>query len=256
MTSRTLDATAAEIAGERPRLQRAMELIGHRFVDESLLLRALTHKSLLNERATFVGHNEVLELLGDAVLSLVAVEGLVRNSPDADEGELTERRAAFVSEVALAARADDLGLFALLRTSKSIVNTSPASTRADLVEALLGAVYLDGGLEPARIAAHRLLGDPPKQIGPASMHAKRVLQERLQSVFGEPPSYHVERSHGPMHAPIFRALAKFRGVVIGEGDGKNKRTATEAAAAAALASLESDDVLLRARLTPLQRDGS
>ena len=88
------------------------------------------------------------------------------------------------------------------------------------------------------------------------MHAKRVLQERLQSVFGEPPSYHVERSHGPMHAPIFRALAKFRGVVIGEGDGKNKRTATEAAAAAALASLESDDVLLRARLTPLQRDGS
>ena len=243
----TKDA-AAEIARERPRLDRATALVGHRFADEALLLRALTHKSLLNERPSPLGHNEVLELLGDAVLSLVAVEGLVRVSPDADEGELTERRAAWVSEEALALRADKLGLASLLRTSKSIEGSVPLSTRADLVEALLGAVYLDGGLEPARRAALTLLGDPPSEVGPATTHAKRVLQERLQSVFGEPPNYDVERSDGPNHAPIFRARAKFRGVVLGEGDGKNKRLATEAAAVSALASLEKDDALLAARL--------
>lgn len=253
MSNRVADAelaahAVAEIARERARLERAIAVVGHRFRDEVLLLRALTHKSLLNEQPSLLGDNEVLELLGDAVLSLLAIEGLVRQSPDAGEGELTERRAAWVSEEALAARADELGLASLLRTSRSIEGSVPLSTRADLVEALLGAVYLDGGLEAARGTALRLLGEPPREVGPAATHAKRVLQERLQSVFGEPPSYDVERSDGPNHAPIFRARAKFRGAVLGQGDGKNKRTATEAAAANALSLLEGDDARLRARL--------
>jgi ribonuclease-3 len=240
---------ADELARERPRLNRALALLQHRFADEALLLCALTHRSLLNERASAVSHNEVLELLGDAVLSLVAVEGLVRASPAAHEGELTERRAAWVSEEALAARADDRGLADLLRTGRSIGGSVPVSARADLVEALLGAVYLDAGLEAARAAALQLLGTPPAALEPAATHAKRVLQERLQRLFGETPSYVVERADGPHHAPTFRARATFRGVTLGEGRGKNKRTATEAAAAHALSSLDDDDNAVRARIS-------
>lgn len=232
------------------RLARASRAMSHTFRDPTLLLRALTHKSLANERPFDVhaGHNEVLELLGDAVLGLVAIEHLVRMSPEADEGELTERRAAWVNETALAARADALGLAALLRAARGIEGNAPVSARADLIEALLGAVYLDGGIEAARAAAQRLLGEPPERVAAASAHAKRVLQERLQRLFGEAPTYDVGQPSGPNHAPTFRAVVMFRGVQLGAGEGKNKKDATEAAAANAVATLEIDDASLRERL--------
>jgi ribonuclease III len=222
-------------------------LLGHAFKDRSLLLRALTHRSLLNERSTSTGHNEVLELLGDAVLSLVTVEDLLLQSPDAEEGELTERRAAHVSEEALACAADRVGLASMLRTGNSILGEVPISARADLVEALLGAVYQDGGLDAARACAKRVLGEPPLEAKPIAPHMKRELQERLQRLFGEAPRYDVERGDGPGHAPTFIARAIFRGEFLGEGTGPNKRQATEAAAAAAVAGLGHDDVTLRER---------
>lgn len=236
-----------ELRREADRLDAASSLLGHGFKDPSLLLRALTHKSLLNERASAVGENEVLELLGDAVVSLVTVEALVRASPEADEGILTERRAAHVSEDALAARADALGLVRLLRTGRSIDGKVPVSARADLVEALLGAVYLDAGLDAARAVALTLLGPPPAEIAAAAAHAKRVLQERLQGLFGEAPTYEVVRGDGPNHAPTYRATVRFRGAALGEGQGGNKRVATEAAASDALARLPDSDAVLRAR---------
>lgn len=232
---------------ESARLEKASKVLGHRFAEPSLLLCALTHKSLLNEKSSAVRDNEVLELLGDAVLSLVTVEALVRGSPDSGEGELTERRAAHVSEDALAARADSLGLASLMRTGRSIAGNVPLSARADLVEALLGAVYRDAGLEAARAVAERLLGAPPEEGRAAAGNAKRVLQERLQGLFGEPPTYEVERGEGPNHAPTYRAMARFRGALLGEGLGGNKRAATEAAAADALARLDVDDAVLRTR---------
>lgn len=231
------------------RVARASRALSHTFRDPGLLLRALTHKSLLNERFIDSGHNEVLELLGDAVLGLVAVEHLVRASPGADEGELTERRAAWVNEQALAARADVLGLAELLRAAKGIEGHAPLSARADLVEALIGAVYLDAGIEAARAATLHLLGEPPERVAAAVAHAKRVLQERLQRVFGEAPVYDVDKGTGPNHAPTFRAAVLFRGVRLGEGEGKNKKEATEAAAANAVTTLEIDDASLRERLT-------
>ncbi len=237
-----------ELERERARLERAVDVLGHRFADASLLLQALTHSSYLNENRSGVGHNEVLELLGDAVLSLCTIEALVRASPEAGEGELTDRRAAHVSEDALALRADALGLASLLRTGRSIEGGVPVSARADLVEALIGAVYEDAGLEAARAATTRLLGAPPAHAPPASQNAKRVLQERLQRLFGEPPTYDVVRVDGPNHAPIYEATAVYGGAALGTGRGGSKRTATEAAAADALARTEhDDDVTLRAR---------
>jgi ribonuclease-3 len=232
---------AAEIEREEARLQRAKSALGHRFKSDEILLRALTHSSVNNERRTFAGNNEVLELLGDAVLALCATETLLAQSPDANEGELTDRRAAYVSEDALAKKADESGLTELLRTGKSIEGNVPVSARADLVEALLGAVYVDGGLDAARAVIARVLGEPPRSAPPQAHHAKRVLQERLQRLFGAPPTYEVLKVDGPNHAPIFRAVAMFLGKELGRGDGANKRTATEAAAAAALASMSGDD---------------
>jgi ribonuclease-3 len=241
-------ADPAELAREAARLERAELILAHAFRDRALLLTALTHRSLLNEVTSSVPHNEVLELLGDAVLSLASVEALVVSSPGSDEGDLTVRRAAYVSEEHLARRADESGLVELLRTGKSIQGRVPVSARADLVEALLGAVYRDAGLEAARQVVRRLLGDVPASAAAHSAHAKRTLQERLQTLFGEPPQYDVERGDGPNHAPTYRAIAVFRGVRLGEGQGKNKRSATEAAAADALSRLDVDDDALRARL--------
>ena len=140
------DDSGAEREQREQRLQRATELLGYSFRNPSLLLRALTHSSFLNENKSAGDEgrdNEVLELLGDAVLSLCTMDGLVRATPEADEGELTDRRASYVSEEALAAKADTSGLTSLLRTGKSIVGKVPTSARADLVEAILGDVKPD-----------------------------------------------------------------------------------------------------------------
>ncbi|OGQ12025.1 MAG: hypothetical protein A2138_21545 [Deltaproteobacteria bacterium RBG_16_71_12] len=224
-------------------------MLGHVFRERALLLRALTHSSFTNEQHSSVGDNETLELLGDAVLSLVTTEALLRATPDAGEGELTVRRAAHVSEAALARAALAAGLPALLRTGKSVAPVVPLSTGADLVEAVLAAVYLDAGLEAARACARLLLGEPPRLPPPRAANPKGTLAERLQRVLHEAPTYRVE-SDGPSHALTFRARAVLRDRLLGEGEGPNKQAATEAAAAAALAALPEDDGELRARFPP------
>ena len=240
-----------ELAAEAQRLSRAEVMAGHVFADRSLLLRALTHRSFLNEQATAFSHNEVLELLGDAVLSLVVVELLVGSSPDAEEGHLTERRAAHVSTENLARASVRTGLSELLRTGNGLRPGGKLSENlaADVVEAVLGAVFQDGGLSAARKVVHALLGPPPAAVVVVTTHAKRVLQERLQRLFGKAPEYVVTRGDGPNHAPHYQATVAFAGHALGAGSGKNKRLATEEAAAAAVAALSMvDDPALRARL--------
>jgi ribonuclease-3 len=238
--------STGEIEAERDRLGRAEKILGHAFKDRALLLEALTHRSFLNESRTQLPHNERLELLGDAVLSLATLDALFAQTPHADEGELTDRRAAHVSEDALARKSEASGLAALLRTGKGATDVQ-ISMKADLVEAVLGAVYRDAGLDAARAVARRLLGEPPAEaVQPELPQAKRGLQERLQGLFGQPPTYETEKKDGPNHAPTFRARALFRGAELGAGEGLSKRAATEAAAEAALASL-GDDASLRAR---------
>lgn len=230
-------------------MARAEQVLGHVFRDRALLLRALTHSSVKNERVSAVADNESLEILGDAVLSLVALELMLRTTPTASEGELTVRRAAYVSAASLGKAASTLGLPALLRTGKSVTTATAGSSSADLVEALIGAVYLDGGLEGARACVGRLLGEPPRTPPPRAANPKGMLAERLQRVLREAPTYEVERE-GPSHATVFRARASVHGRVLGEGAGTSKQAATEAAAGAALQGLPDDDAELRARLAP------
>lgn len=240
-----------ELAAEAPRLARAEALLGHVFGDRARLLQALTHRSYLNERDSAVPHNELLELLGDAVLSLVVVDSLVRASPDAGEGALTERRAAHVSTENLARAATSSGLVEVLRTGRSLAAGVPENAAADVVEAVLGACYLDAGLEASRELVLRLLGPPPATATPLQAAAKKELQERLQRVVGRAPAYVVEHRDGPNHAPTFSADVVVGDVVLGHGEGRNKRAATEAAAAAALAALIGvDDADLGTRLRP------
>lgn len=250
----TVADIARELDAEAPRLDAAEAVLGYRFVDRRWLLTALTHRSWLNERSTTLGHNEVLELLGDAVLSVVVVDELVRTSPGAGEGELTERRAAHVSAEALAPVARAHGLVPLIRAGKSIAGRNvPDNVAADVVEALLGAVWRDAGgngdaLTACRAIVLKLLGPPPQQAVVVGAHAKRVLQERLQRLFGRAPDYRVDRLDGPNHAPSFRADVVFAGAVLGTGTGSNKKAATEAAAAAANHALvDVDDAALRER---------
>lgn len=263
----TVKATE-ELQRESARLARAEDVVGHVFVDRARLLSALTHRSFLNEQPTSVAHNEVLELLGDAVLSLVTVEELVRQTPGAEEGALTERRAAHVSAENLTRASTSSGLQALLRTGKGLrlagnrTGTDEAqgavgdNLAADVVEAVIGAVYLDAGaaghdgLSAARRVVFRLLGAPPKDVVVVAAHAKRVLQERLQRLFGKPPEYVVTRADGPNHAPVYDAVVAWAGHTLGKGSGKNKRAATEGAAADAVTALAAvDDAALVARLS-------
>ena len=242
----------AELKRESDRLRRAEEIIGHVFGDRSRLLSALTHRSYLNERTTGVAHNEVLELLGDAVLSLVVVVELVNDSPGVGEGPLTERRAAHVSAENLTKASTSSGLQSLLRTGNGLRNDGAIvdNLAADVVEAVIGAVYTDAGLEAARRVVLKLLGPPPRTVVAAAVNAKRILQERLQRVFGKAPEYSVNRKDGPNHAPVYGAIASFAGKALGHGVGKNKRLATEEAAAAAVAALAHlDDDGLRAHLS-------
>jgi len=242
-----------ELERERPRLDKAEAILGYTFSDRRWLLTALTHRSWLNEHASGLGHNELLELLGDAVLSVVVVDELVRTSPaTVGEGELTERRAAHVSAEALFPVAVRTGLVPLVRAGRGIAANVPANVAADAVEAVIGAVWKDAGvagLDACRALVMRLLGPPPKTAVVTAAHAKRVLQERLQRLFGRAPDYRVDRLEGPNHAPSFRAEVGFGGHALGTGVGGNKRNATEAAAQAAVESLvDVDDVALRERL--------
>jgi ribonuclease-3 len=240
-----------DIAREVSRLDRAEALLGYRFRDRRLLLSALTHASWRNEQPTETPDNEVLELLGDAVLSLVVVDELVRDMvPGVGEGELTERRAAHVSAEALARAASAIGLDGLLRTERGLHERRPLNVVADVVEAVIGAVWRDAGddaLPACRALVGRLLGSPPTRVEPTGLRAKRRLQERLQRLFGRPPDYVVDRREGPNHAPTFVASARFDGEILGTATGTNKRLATEAAAAAACALLEGvdDQALMR-----------
>ena len=165
------------------------KILGYRFRDRSLLEAALTHPSWRHEKgesARAEADNQRLEFLGDAALGLVAAHSLFTTHPDAAEGDLTRLRAQLVSTKNLAQVARQLGLGPWLRLGKGEENNGGRdrdSNLADVVEALLGAAFLDGGLKAASpLFAHWFLSDAPPQLGEGSDHenAKGALQEKLQ----------------------------------------------------------------------------
>jgi ribonuclease-3 len=219
------------------------ELIGHLehdFGDQGLLTLALTHRSWCAEHP---GHepNERLEFLGDAALGLVVTEHAYRSFAAMAEGELAKTRAGVVDAATLAevARSIDLGSALRLGKGEEVSGgRDKTSILADAMEAVIGAVYLDGGYEAARRLVVRLFGPHVERAsqGPGEGDFKTQLQELTARRFEELPAYEL-RGEGPDHERLFSARVLVGGQVVGEGSGRSKKSAEQAAAQAALAGL-------------------
>ena len=227
-----------------PRSHAPLEArLGYSFRDAALCETALTHRSWLNE-VDLPGRsdNERLEFLGDAVLALVVSDLVMRRFPARAEGDLTRVRAALVSEggLARAATALDLGTWILLgRGEERTGGRSRPSILANALEALMGAVYLDGGLPPAATAAERLfegaLGDVDQH---AKLDFKSRLQERAQALLQVPPVYSVVSAKGPDHDKRFEVAVLLGGREVARASGRSKKEAEQSAAAVALTTLD------------------
>jgi ribonuclease-3 len=224
------DLTAAE------RLEAAERLTGHVFEDTELVTLALTHPSYTDEPHATLDY-ERLEFLGDAVLSLVVVEEVYTRFPDLPEGTLTKIKIALVSGSTLSETAASLGLAELLLLGESERGTGSrgmTSALENAFEALVGAVYLDGGLEAARTFVLSTLGDRITRDAVEELeHPKSRLQEIVQSR-GVSPVYEIVAEEGPPHDRTFSARVLIGGVIVGEGTGCSKREAEMRAAAQAL----------------------
>lgn len=218
---------------------RLQELLGYSPTDPHLLTWALTHRSHTAERDEGE-HNERLEFLGDAVLQLVVTDFLFTNFPDLPEGQMAKIRAACVSRTALAKVATEVELgpaLVLGRGEKLAGGEEKESILADAMEAVLAAIYLDGGLEASRRVIvgkwEGIIRD--RASDPGSRDYKTRLQEAL-AVRGDRPQY-VVADTGPDHEKTFRARVEVRGVVLGEGTGGSKKAAEQAAAQQAMARI-------------------
>ena len=237
---------AAPAAGDGERFWRAVaERLEHAFSDPGLLGEALTHRSYQNEHPEESAHNERLEFLGDAVFGMIVAEALMRLKPDATEGQLTQRRAALVNERSLARVAQELGLGEALRLGRGEEKNNgreKPSILADAVEAVIGAVYLDGGIDAARGVVRRLLDEALDDAasGAVGIDAKTALQERLQAGGGGTPSYHVVATSGPEHAKEFEVEIVLDKTVIARGRGRSKKEAERDAARNALRGAGAD----------------
>lgn len=224
-------------------------------ISKERALEALTHRAYRNDHPGACPDDyERLEFLGDAVLDLVAATQLLERFPEADEGELTQRRAAYVSEPALAKAAMECGLADVIRLSRAQTNVGDdrlPSICADVVEAVIGASFIEGGLDVASAVTQRILGEPPAALEVAKHDEKTALQERIQAAIGEVPTYEVERCDGPDHAPTFIAHVRVGDVELGTAEGLSKKLATQAAAERANEALgDLSEKALRKRLRP------
>lgn len=242
------DGDAGPTAGPTTDPEAALELVaralGHRFADPAHLVAALTHRSFRNERPQLAPRdNERLEFLGDAVLDLVVAELLVATYPNAREGELTRRRADLVCEATLAEVARELAVGAALRLGRGEDRSGGRQKPrllASALEALVGAVHVDGGAEASSPLVARLLEGRLTEADDAR-DPKSLLQERLQQVHGSAPSYRLVGTHGPEHDQRFVALVEIEGRELGRGEGRSKADAERSAAGLALRTLEDPE---------------
>ena len=222
--------------------------LGYRFQDEGLLRQALTHRSHVHvtgmER---LESNERLEFLGDSVLGMLVNDFLYQQFEDKEEGELTKIKSLLVCGATLAKVGDRLGLGQHLLLSRSEAGTGGRkrdSIIADATEAIIGAIYLDAGLERARdfIDLHILVNVEATLLESTHRNYKSLLQERLQARYKVPPRYKVSYTTGPDHARRFTVKVTLRGEVLGVGSGTSKKQAEQRAAESALARLEEIEV--------------
>ncbi len=218
--------------------------VGYRFKDRGLLEHALTHKSRAAEDASGgVADNESLEFLGDAVLGLVVADLLFHAYPDSDEGQKSKIKASVVSTQALARRADEMQLGAHLLLGRGEEKTGgrfKQALLADAYEALIAAVYLDGGLPAAAAFLERELSDAIEEGAGQSVVGqdyKSALQECVQALGRSLPEYRVAAESGPDHRKVFTVEVIVEGETLGSATGKAKKAAEQEAAKLALDKL-------------------
>lgn len=236
---------------QRAELDALEARMGYAFQKRTLFWQALTHTSYAHEHGASGrggdGDYERLEFLGDAVIGLAVGERLYREAPNAPEGELTTKRAALVQEAALAAAARRIGLGPFVRLGRGEARSSGTprdSILADVVEALIGAIYLDGGWEAAKRFALRHLVDvagEAERLEARIPNPKGALQETTQGRGGETPEYRLVGEWGPAHARRFRAQVWVDGRMMGEGEAASKKGAEMEAARRALAAMRRKD---------------
>ena len=220
------------------------EELGYRFVQRRWLERAVTHRSYANEH-DLPENYERLEFLGDAVLGLIAAEWLFRRYPDDAEGHLSKVKGYVVSEPVLAAFGEEIGLGSVLRLGVGEDRSGGRhknSLLADSMEAVIGAIFLDGGIDAARAVVHRMIEgcgdhDASSEVG----DAKTKLQEHVQARGWGLPDYRHVREEGPDHDKIFEVECWVETRLCGLGTGRSKKSAEQEAAMAALDLLRGSD---------------
>jgi len=216
--------------------------LGYGFQDPSRLRLALTHPSVAHEQGAPVQHNQRLEFLGDAVLQLVVTRELYEKFPDFNEGPLTKARAKLVNRrtLALHGRGLSLGEHLILSRGEELHGgRDRPSALADTFEAVVGAIFLDGGFESAREFILREFGSAfgALSVLPILENPKGELQEFFQARSSEAPKYTVVSSSGPDHDRLFECTVHHAGVELARGVGKSKKAAESEAALAALKNL-------------------
>ncbi|MBN1284850.1 MAG: ribonuclease III [Anaerolineae bacterium] len=222
------------------------------FEDQSLLRRALTHRSFMNEHPDeALSDNERLEFLGDAVLDFVAADWLYHHFPESAEGPMTRMRAALVRTETLARFARDIGLDAVLHLGKGEEDSGGRRRPGNLCaafEALVGAIYLDkgeNGLKEVQAFVHPMFKRALDIILSEDLDKdpKSRLQEWSQAHYGQTPYYRTAYIEGPDHAKAFTIQVLIGGKVCGEGTGRSKQVAAQDAASRALARLQAEENL-------------
>ena len=234
-----LTARLATRGGSPPGLDAIEQRIGHRFARKALLRQALTHSSAAGRGRL---SNERLEFLGDRVLGLAVADLLIRFYPDEPEGALTPRLSGLVSEPVLAEVARELGLGGWLdvaRSEEEMGGRDRPAILADAFEALIGAIYLDGGWEAAASVVRSCLEPRVEMMTIPPRDAKSTLQEWTQSRGLGLPDYRVTATTGPAHAPTFEVAVSLGDLGSATATGGSKRAAEQAAAEQLLARLSA-----------------
>ena len=225
-------------------LDEAEAALGHAFTDRSFLVAALTHRSFANEANPSPGDNESLEFLGDSILSFDVADRIYRRFPGLDEGRLSKHKHELVrqSTLAAAARRLDVGRWLRLGRGERLCGGENDRILANALEALIAAIYLDGGLVAARDFIERCLADALEQLdaqNPISDY-KSTLQELTQARGLGTPIYRVVEETGPDHRKRFHVQVIVSGDDVASGSGATKRGAHQVAARLALETLRSD----------------
>lgn len=229
--------------------------LGYRFRDPELLAHALVHRSFLTGTdLPYTNNNERLEFLGDSVLNMLTTEFLYRNYPDDPEGELSKRKSAIVSGHACAQSSKEWDLSEYVKIGKSeakMGGRGKESIMADAYEAVLGAVYLDGGLEEVRAILNKFHFPRIKEIIVAEdfVNYKSELLEYAQGKLRTVPDYEIVGEDGPEHQKVFTAQVHLNGKVYGEGQGPNKKRAEQEAARVTMDMLKAEEAEAEANKT-------